>query len=288
MARISAWFGGLTTGAKAAVVVGALLLFVILSPLFSIVAVLFLIVCVPVVAYRMLMRRPFRRPGLFLLGSLAVLLLASGASSALYGTSTEQASSSSDTQAEPKEEQPREETTRVEAAAAPTENAEEDRDESPEKAAAKPEPDPKPQPRRDPKPEPEPDPEPKPDPEPEPKPDPEPRPVTEKDRNRSVYDATVTVSRVVDGDTVEISSSIDGMEDVRLIGVDTPETVDPGEEVEPYGPEASSLATRELTGREVELEFDEERIDSYDRLLAYVYTTDGRMFNEELVAKGYA
>ena len=81
---------------------------------------------------------------------------------------------------------------------------------------------------------------------------------------------------------------IDGVEDVRLIGVDTPETVDPGEEVEPYGPEASSFATRELSGREVELEFDEERIDSYDRLLAYVYTADGRMFNEELVAKGYA
>jgi micrococcal nuclease len=95
------------------------------------------------------------------------------------------------------------------------------------------------------------------------------------------------VSRVVDGDTVEISPAINGVEDVRLIGVDTPETVDPGEEVEPYGPQASAFATRELTGHRVRLGFDEERIDQYGRLLGYVYV-GGSMFNEELVRKGYA
>jgi micrococcal nuclease len=78
------------------------------------------------------------------------------------------------------------------------------------------------------------------------------------------------------------------VEDVRLIGVDTPETVDPDEEVEPYGRKASSFATSELTGKRVGLEFDQERIDQYDRLLAYVYTGDGEMFNEVLVEKGYA
>src|SRR5215218_4949505 len=67
------------------------------------------------------------------------------------------------------------------------------------------------------------------------------------------YDATVTVNRVVDGDTVEISPSIGGTEDVRLIGIDTPETVDPEEEVEPYGPEASDFATSELEGERVDL-----------------------------------
>jgi micrococcal nuclease len=76
------------------------------------------------------------------------------------------------------------------------------------------------------------------------------------------------VARVVDGDTIEISPAIDGVVEVRLIGVDTPETKDPDESVEPYGPEASAFATDELTGRRVGLEFDVERIDQYDRLLA--------------------
>jgi micrococcal nuclease len=70
--------------------------------------------------------------------------------------------------------------------------------------------------------------------------------------------------------------------------VDTPETVVPEEEVEPYGPEASSFATSELAGERVELEFDQEKLDDYDRLLAYVYTPDGQMFNEELLRLGYA
>jgi len=102
------------------------------------------------------------------------------------------------------------------------------------------------------------------------------------------YDATATVSRVIDGDTVEITPAIKGVEEVRLIGVDTPETVDPSEEVEPYGPEASAFTAEELTGRRVDLEFGAERTDQYDRLLAYVYTRDGRMFNEDLLEEGYA
>ena len=101
------------------------------------------------------------------------------------------------------------------------------------------------------------------------------------------YDATVTVSRVVDGDTVEISPAMNGTRDVRLIGVDTPETVDPEEEVEPYGPEASDFATSELEGERVDLEFGHEKFDDCDRLLAYVHI-DGQMFNEELVEQGYA
>jgi micrococcal nuclease len=56
----------------------------------------------------------------------------------------------------------------------------------------------------------------------------------------------VTVNRVVDGDTIEISPAVGGASEVRLIGVDTPVTKDPSEEVEPYGPEASEFATSEL------------------------------------------
>ena len=101
------------------------------------------------------------------------------------------------------------------------------------------------------------------------------------------HDATAKVSRVVDGDTIEISPAVDGNEEVRLIGMDTPETKDPSEEMEPLGPEASAFATDSLTGRSVALEFDVEREDQYGRLLAYVYL-GGEMFNELLVEEGLA
>jgi micrococcal nuclease len=96
------------------------------------------------------------------------------------------------------------------------------------------------------------------------------------------------VTRVIDGDTVEISPTIDGIEDVRFIGVDTPETKDPDCGVQPYGTEASAFTTSELQGQEVQLEFDVEKTDRYDRLLAYVYPSDGTMFNETLLEEGYA
>ncbi len=101
------------------------------------------------------------------------------------------------------------------------------------------------------------------------------------------YDETVTVTRVVDGDTVDISLAIDVIHRVRLVGVDTPETKEPGCEVQPYGTDASKFTTEELQGEEVELEFDEDRDDRYDRLLAYVYIDD-EMFNETLLEEGYA
>ncbi len=117
------------------------------------------------------------------------------------------------------------------------------------------------------------------------KPKPEPNPSAPTAGRQ--YDATVTVSRVVDGDTIEISPAVAGNEEVRLIGVDTPETEDPNEEIEPMGPEASAYAESRLTGARVELEFDVERFDQYGRLLAYVYA-GGQMFNEDLVEEGYA
>jgi micrococcal nuclease len=130
-----------------------------------------------------------------------------------------------------------------------------------------------------------------PKPKPEPKPAPRPKPRPERAHatygNAPAGGVTVAVSRVIDGDTVEISPATDGVEEVRLIGVDTPETVDPTEGIEPYGPQASAFAKRELTGRRVGLEFDQERVDQYGRLLAYVHA-GGSMFNEELLRKGYA
>jgi len=93
-----------------------------------------------------------------------------------------------------------------------------------------------------------------------------------------------TVKRVVDGDTFELSSG----EKVRLIGVDTPETVKPNTPVQPYGKEASDYSKELLTGQKVTLKFDVGIKDKYDRLLAYVYMPDGSFVNEKLVREGYA
>ncbi|NRS47354.1 thermonuclease family protein [Brevibacillus sp. HB2.2] len=92
------------------------------------------------------------------------------------------------------------------------------------------------------------------------------------------------IKRVVDGDTFELDSG----EKVRMIGVDTPETVKPNHPVEPYGKEASNYSKELLTGKKVKLKFDVEPYDKYKRLLAYVYLEDGTFVNEKLVRDGYA
>jgi micrococcal nuclease len=98
--------------------------------------------------------------------------------------------------------------------------------------------------------------------------------------------AEATVTRVVDGDTIHVL--LDGVDTtIRFIGVDTPETVAPGQPMECYGPEASNFATARLTGRVVDLEFDRELIDPYGRTLAYAWL-DGRLFDETLVRRGFA
>ena len=97
----------------------------------------------------------------------------------------------------------------------------------------------------------------------------------------------VEVVRVVDGDTVEISPAVEGISTVRMIGVDTPETVDPEGPVERGGPAASKFTTAELGGERVGLEVGAEAVDPYGRLLAYVWTEEG-LFEERLVAGGYA
>jgi micrococcal nuclease len=109
------------------------------------------------------------------------------------------------------------------------------------------------------------------------------------------------VTRVVDGDTIEVR--LGGREeDVRLIGVDTPETVKPGTPVQCFGERASHFTKRRLTGRRVRLVFGVERRDVYGRLLAYVYLAQGtfagpmhgqspqrgRLFNATLVRRGLA
>ena len=97
------------------------------------------------------------------------------------------------------------------------------------------------------------------------------------------------VSRVVDGDTIHVS--IGGHDEtVRLIGINTPETVDPRSPVECFGEEAHRH-TEELLpdGTEVRLVRDVEARDRYHRLLAYVYRVkDGLFVNLELAEDGFA
>lgn len=96
----------------------------------------------------------------------------------------------------------------------------------------------------------------------------------------------VKIERVVDGDTLEIQ--LNGKkEKLRLIGVDTPETKKPNTPVMFYGEEASNFTKKRLDKKTVELEWDVDRKDQYDRLLAYVWVGD-ELFNRTLVSEGYA
>jgi micrococcal nuclease len=96
----------------------------------------------------------------------------------------------------------------------------------------------------------------------------------------------VVVEKVVDGDTLEVS----GGERVRLIGVDTPESVAPDRPVGCFGREASKFTASVVPpGTGVRLVGDVEQRDRIGRLLAYVYRqADGLIVNAELLRQGFA
>lgn len=95
------------------------------------------------------------------------------------------------------------------------------------------------------------------------------------------------VVKVVDGDTIVVEHK--GKEErVRLIGVDTPESVHPdASKNTEEGKTASKFTKSKLEGKEVELEFDVQERDKYGRLLAYVWI-NGEMYNKVLLKEGYA
>lgn len=108
-----------------------------------------------------------------------------------------------------------------------------------------------------------------------------------------------TVTRVVDGDTIEVNLAGKNYK-LRLVGVDTPETVHPSKPVEFYGLEASNYTKSQLTGKKIYLQKDVSETDKYGRLLRYVWLTRpssneptkeeviNQMFNAQLVKNGYA
>ena len=102
------------------------------------------------------------------------------------------------------------------------------------------------------------------------------------------HSESAVVVRVIDGDTITVQIA-GAIRTIRLIGVDTPETVHPTKKVQPGGPEASAFTQAALDRQTVRLEADPagDNEDRYDRLLRYVYL-DGKNFNATLIREGYA
>lgn len=102
----------------------------------------------------------------------------------------------------------------------------------------------------------------------------------------SLFQNEYLVTRVVDGDTIEIAIE-GGVKKVRYIGINAPETVDPRKKVGCYGKEAAQKNRELVEGEVIRLERDVSDTDSFGRLLRYVYVGE-RMVNEILVEEGYA
>ncbi|MFZ3579580.1 thermonuclease family protein [Virgibacillus sp. DJP39] len=114
--------------------------------------------------------------------------------------------------------------------------------------------------------------------------------TSEEDNNGNTQNNTkspnATVTRVIDGDTIEISMNGKN-EDVRLLLIDTPETVHPSKPVEPFGKAASQFVKDKLTGEKVRVKVGKEERDKYGRLLAYVFI-NGETIQEKLLRQGLA
>ena len=97
------------------------------------------------------------------------------------------------------------------------------------------------------------------------------------------------MTRVVDGDTIHVNANGQRLK-IRMIGLDTPESVDPRKPVQCFALEASAQAKTILGGQPVYLETDpsQDTVDKYGRTLAYVWTASGRLFNLDMIADGYA
>jgi micrococcal nuclease len=228
-------------------------LLALLSPFVMILAGLVLVAAIFAIVVRFLRRRPLRRWTLVALTSLVLFLVFMGISNALYfSAQPEQADS-------PK---PDNQTSKLDANPGSPEQAEKheglerpnqgqrDTDQADAKAQG--------------------------------------RPSAAGNDNAEGPQPTVVVKRVVDGDTIEISPSVDGKGTVTLVGIDAPEGKKPGCGPQPLSQEAADHASL-WEGRKVRLEFDRERIDEDGQPLAYVHDpATGKMMNVDMIRSGYA
>lgn len=97
-------------------------------------------------------------------------------------------------------------------------------------------------------------------------------------------DGTARVAAVLDGDSVRLASG----EEVRYLGIDSPEVAREGMRAEPLAARAEALNRELVLGKRVSLRLGEERRDRYGRLLAYVFLRDGTFVNGVLVENGLA
>lgn len=99
----------------------------------------------------------------------------------------------------------------------------------------------------------------------------------------STAEQSYKIIRIFDGDSIEVEK----IGKVRLIGVDTPELLHPLKPVQFYAKKASEYTKNIAKGKRVKLEYDQEKIDKYGRILAYVYFENGEMLNAEIIKNGY-
>ncbi len=106
---------------------------------------------------------------------------------------------------------------------------------------------------------------------------------------QAVLGVSAQVTNVVDGDTIDVSFD-NTKERVRLLGINTPETVDPKVPVECFGPQASAETKSLLTGKQVTLVSDSSQSDrdKYGRLLRYIFLPDGTDIDLFLIEQGFA
>ena len=95
------------------------------------------------------------------------------------------------------------------------------------------------------------------------------------------------VTKVVDGDTIDVTYKREKHR-IRLLDIDTPESVKQGVTVQPYAKEASNFTRNEVLGESVRLVFESKLEDPYGRLLAHVILKDGTYLNALLVRNGFA
>lgn len=116
----------------------------------------------------------------------------------------------------------------------------------------------------------------------------EPEGKPEFQEGSSVYQGPYEVVKIVDGDTIKLNIN-DEVTSVRLIGIDTPESVHPNKEKNVPEGKLAAEHTKALTAdKYVYIEYGEEAYDRYGRVLAYVYIDKNTMLNAQLVEDGYA